>query len=263
MSSTAGMVRLLALDPDLGILLGNARRREQAERELLVAIRRLPVGAWDVSDLDGTTADHLGLLLVQGVLLRQLAVAGQVSVELLEPGDLVRPWQPAGGVRLLPVDVGWWVLSPLTLAVLDRRFAAEAARYPEVIATLFERLSQRSLRLATSQAISQLTRVDRRIMALFWHLAERWGRVSGDGMIVPLGLTHRTLGQLVGARRPTVSSALSDLIERGQLSRRPDGSWLLRDQPPNGPGLSQQRRARDLLRPSRFAREPARVDPIG
>ena len=110
MSSTAGMVRLLALDPDLGILLGNARRREQAERELLVAIRRLPVGAWDVSDLDGTTADHLGLLLVQGVLLRQLAVAGQVSVELLEPGDLVRPWQPAGGVRLLPVDVGWWVL---------------------------------------------------------------------------------------------------------------------------------------------------------
>jgi len=248
------MVQLLALDPDLGVLLKDARR-EQAERELLVAIRSLPVGAWDVSGLDGTTADHLGLLLVDGVLSRQLAVAGQVSVELFEPGDVVRPWQPASGVSLLPVDVAWWVLSPLKLAVLDRRFAAEAARYPEVIATLFARLSQRSLRLATSQAISKLTRVDRRIMALFWHLAERWGRVSGDGMIVPLGLTHSTLSQLVGARRPTVSTAVSALTERGQLWRRPDGSWLLRDQPPDAPALFQQPYGRDLLRPARpFAR---------
>jgi CRP/FNR family transcriptional regulator, cyclic AMP receptor protein len=263
------MVRLLDVDADLGELLSDARR-EQAARKLVVGIRRLPVGAWDVSGLAGAAADRVGLLLVHGVLSRELVLGDQVSVELLGPEDLVRPWQPPSRVSLLPFDVVWSVLSPLTLAVLDRRFAAEAARYPEVIATLFDRLSERSLRLATSQAISQLTRVDHRLTALFWHLAERWGRVSADGMIVSLALTHRTLGQLVGARRPTVSSALADLAERGELVRRPDGSWLLpRDHPDaqalsRRPGTGTQQRPRDLLRPARrFSREPAEVDRIG
>ena len=147
------------------------------------------------------------------------------------------------------------MLSPSTLAVLDRRFAAEAAQYPEITAALFDRLSERSLRLATTQAISQLTRVDRRLKALFWHLAERWGRVGGDGVVIPLALTHRILGQLVGARRPTVSTALSELAERDELVRRADGSWLLRGDPPDASTLERNagRHARvgDLLRPAR------------
>ena len=79
------------------------------------------------------------------------------------------------------------------------------------MACLLDRLSERSERLAITQAISQLRRVDRRLLTLFWHLAERWGRVGTDGVVVPLALTHRMLGQLVGARRPTVSSALREL----------------------------------------------------
>jgi CRP/FNR family transcriptional regulator, cyclic AMP receptor protein len=261
MSRTADMVRLLDADPDLGALLSDARC-EQAERELVVRTHRLPVGPWDVSRLAGATVDHVGLLILSGVLSRELIVADHVSAELLGPGDLVRPWQPASRAELLPVDVVWSVLSPLTVAVLDRRFAAEVARYPEVTATLFDRMSERSMRLATTQAISQLTRVDRRLKALFWHLAERWGRVSGDGVIVPLALTHRILGQLVGARRPTVSSALSELAEREELLRRPDGSWLLRGDPPDAESLARKpgssgQRAQDLMRPvRRFDRDP-------
>ena len=260
MTRTADMVRLLDADPDLGALLNDARR-DQAERELVVRTHRLPVGPWDVSRLAGATADHVGLLILNGVLSRELIVADHVSAELLGPGDLVRPWQPASRAGLLPVDAVWSVLSPLTVAVLDRRFAAEVARYPEVTATLFDRLSERSMRLATTQAISQLTRVDRRLKALFWHLAERWGRVSGDGVIVPLALTHRILGQLVGARRPTVSTALSELAERNELVRRPDGSWLLRGDPPDAESLARKpggtaQRGQDLMRPARrFARE--------
>jgi len=256
------MVRLLDADPDLGALL-NDSRRDQAERELVVRSHRLPVGPWDVSRLAGATADHVGLLIIDGILSRELVVADHVSAELLGPGDLVRPWQPASRTGLLPVDAVWTVLSPLTVAVLDRRFAAEVTRYPEITAALFDRLSERSLRLATTQAISQLTRVDRRLKALFWHLAERWGRVSGDGVIVPLALTHRILGQLVGARRPTVSTALSELAEREELVRRPDGSWLLRGDPPDAESLARKpssgaaaARAQDLLRPARrFDRE--------
>src|SRR4051794_40368213 len=157
---------------------------------------RLPVGPWDVSRLAAASGDHIGLLILDGVLARELLVADQISAELLGPGDVVRPWQGAARAALLPADAVWSVLSSLTVAVLDRRFAAEAARYPEITAALFDRLGERSLRLATTQAISQLTRVDRRLKALFWHLAERWGRVSGDGVVVPLALTHRILGQL-------------------------------------------------------------------
>jgi CRP/FNR family cyclic AMP-dependent transcriptional regulator len=87
--------------------------------------------------------------------------------------------------------------------------------------------------------------------------------VSGDGVIVPLALTHRILGQLVGARRPTVSTALSELAEREELVRRPDGSWLLRGDPPDAESLARKpasgaaaARAQDLLRPARrFDRE--------
>jgi CRP-like cAMP-binding protein len=131
--------------------------------------------------------------------------------------------------------VRWTALAETRLAILDRRFMARAARHPEIATMLLHRLTERSQRLAITQAISQLTRVDRRLLALFWHLAERWGRVSRDGVVVPLALSHRILGQLVGARRPTVSSAISELARRGELLRRDDGSWLLAGDPFGGP----------------------------
>jgi hypothetical protein len=267
MSRNAETVRLLEADPELGALLTGTRRVE-AERDLVVRTHRLSVGPWDVSRMAGASGDHVGLLVIDGVISRELVVADHVSAELLGPGDLVRPWQGAAGAGLLPVHVVWSVLSTVTLAVLDRRFAAEAARYPEITAALFDRLGERSLRLATTQAISQLTRVDRRLKALFWHLAERWGRVSGDGVVVPLALTHRILGQLVGARRPTVSTALSELAEREDLIRRADGSWLLRGDPPDAQSFSRrptaaELRGQDVLRPSRrFGRgESEEVEP--
>ena len=235
----ADTVRLLEVDPDLGALLAGPRRAE-AERELTVRRHDVPSGIWDVERLSAATPDHVGLLLLDGVLSRELMVADQVSAELLGPGDVVRPWQLGNRASLLPVEAVWSVLSPLDVAVLDRRFAAELARYPEVTSVLLDRLGERSVRLATTQAISQLTRVDRRLRALFWHLAERWGRVSGQGVIVPLTLTHRILGQLVGARRPTVSTALAELAERQELIRRPDGSWLLRGDPPNAESLARK-----------------------
>jgi CRP/FNR family cyclic AMP-dependent transcriptional regulator len=255
MSRAAEAVHLLEADPDLGALLADTRRAE-AERDLVVRTHRLPVGPWDVSRLAGASGDHIGLLILDGVLARELVVADHVSAELLGPGDVVRPWQGTTRSALLPVEAVWSVLSTLTVAVLDRRFGAEAARYPEITAALFDRLGERSLRLATTQAISQLTRVDRRLKALFWHLAERWGRVAGDGVVVPLALTHRILGQLVGARRPTVSTALSELAERGELIRRPDGSWLLRGDPPGAANLARrpsaaELRGQDLMRPAR------------
>jgi hypothetical protein len=132
---------------------------------------------------------------------------------------------------------------------------------------IIDRINERALRLAVTQAISQLNRVDRRLLALFWHLAERWGRMTGDGVALPMTLSHRMLGQLVGARRPTVSTALSELAERRELVRRPDGSWLLRGDPPDPQNFARrptaaELRGQDVMRPSRrFGQDVEDVDP--
>ena len=47
-----------------------------------------------------------------------------------------------------------------------------------------------------------------------------------------LRLPHRTLAGMVGARRPSVTTALGQLIARGEVERRPDGGWLLLGEPP-------------------------------
>ena len=97
---------------------------------------------------------------------------------------------------------------------------------------LIDRLTERAQRLAMTQAISQLNGVDRRLLALFWHLGERWGRVVRDGVAVPRRRCRTgVIAQLVGARRPTVSTALGTLAERGELVRREDGGWLLTGEP--------------------------------
>ena len=51
-------------------------------------------------------------------------------------------------------------------------------------------------------------------MLLLWHLAARWGRVEPAGIRVSLPLTHRLLGQLVAAERPSISHALARLVAR-------------------------------------------------
>jgi hypothetical protein len=82
-----------------------------------------------------------------------------------------------------------------------------------------------------TQAISQITGVETRVEALLWHLSERWGRIGPDGVIVPLALSHRMIGSLVGARRPTVSSAIAQLVQQNRIARREDGSWVLTGAP--------------------------------
>lgn len=75
-------------------------------------------------------------------------------------------------------------------------------------------------------AVLHQPRVEDRVVALFVDLAERFGRVTPDGVTIDLSLTHELIGQLVGSRRPTVSLALQVLAAEGVLSRRSE-RWEL------------------------------------
>jgi CRP/FNR family cyclic AMP-dependent transcriptional regulator len=245
--SATSTERLLDLDQELGALLAGDRVAA-AHKDLTAQVHGLPVGEWSVARLVATSPDHVGLLVVDGVLCREVLVADTISAELLGPGDVVRPWQLRPDAGLVPMRVRWRALTPCRVAVLDRRIGGLLGRYPEVNAVLIDRLSERAGRIATTQAISQLTRVDRRLLAMLWHLAERWGRVGQYGVTLPLTLSHELLGELVGARRPTVSASLAELAGRGEVLRQDDGTWLLPGEyaalapPPGGAAAPPRRR---------------------
>ena len=249
---------LLELDPELGQLLDDDRRAE-AERALRVRVTTFAVGEWDGERLADADPTHVGLLVAEGVLAREVVLGDTISTELLGPGDIIRPWHIEGAPQLLPVSVRWNALSSVRLGLIDRRAATALGYYPEVWAVIVDRLSERAQRLSITQAISQLNRVDRRLLALFWHLAERWGRVARDGITVPLVLSHRLIGELVGARRPTVSTALAELARDGQLVRRDDGTWLLTGEPVAVPAAmaAEVIRQRRRLMPTAEEREQA------
>jgi CRP-like cAMP-binding protein len=150
---------------------------------------------------------------------------------LLGQGDLLRPWQGEGAQSTLSSTSGWRVLEDARIAVLDRHTAVRFARYPELTGRLVAKSLERSRNLATAMAIAHHSRVDTRLHMLFWHLADRWGRVCPGGVLIPLRLTHALLADLVSARRPSVSTGLSEMVRRGQVERVGRG-WLLRGDPP-------------------------------
>jgi CRP/FNR family cyclic AMP-dependent transcriptional regulator len=249
---------LLELDPELGCLLA-PERRARAARELRVRMSAIDTGEWDASRLEEADPGHVGLLVVEGVLAREVVLHTTVSTELLGPGDIVRPWRIEGAPQLLPVGVRWNALAPVRVGLLDRRVGVQLGGYPEIGAVIVDRLSERAQRLAVTQAISQLNKVEDRLVALFWHLAERWGRVAPDGVALPLALSHRLIGELVGARRPTVSTALAELARSAQIVRRDDGTWLLTGEAPGsvaGDAADVVRQRRRLMPEETLAAPP-------
>ena len=113
------------------------------------------------------------------------------------------------------------------MAVLGDELLPALRGWPSLAAALVARAARRAARVELQRGISQLPRVEDRLLALLGHLAERFGRIAGDGVVVPVGLTHEMLGRMVGARRPTVSLALKHLDQDGAVLRRGDGAWLL------------------------------------
>jgi CRP-like cAMP-binding protein len=221
-------VQVLVADPDLGAGL-DAARRQAAERAALAPALYLESGPWDPPQ----EADpaHFGMLVIDGVLTREVTAAGQTSVELLARGDVLRPWIGPGPSSSITESVGWKVLEPAELAVLDGEFAARISSWPEIASAVMDRLIMRARWLAFQLLVSHVRRTDERLLLLFWHLADRWGRMTPSGVIVPLELKHQALADIVGAQRPSITTALGQLRDQGLLARREDGSWLLREEP--------------------------------
>jgi hypothetical protein len=226
------LARLVDEDPDLFAALPPHARLDARARAVAPVIG-LERGPWSPPVHDPSGA--LGLLVLDGLLIHTTVVAHEPRGEIVGPGDVLRPWQQEPDVASVPFASEWQVVDRARLALLDSRFVAFAARWPTLFSTIVERTVRRANWLALQLAITDVRRVEDRLMLFFWHLADRWGRVGPDGVAVPLPVTHDVLAQLVCAQRPTVTSALRRLRDQGRLLRRPDKTWLLAAEPPAPP----------------------------
>ena len=231
---TGDWVQILQADPQLAAAVP-AATREDAIVYTFAHAMWLERGTWEPPGAADGAPGHLGLLVLEGFLAHHVRVIERPPAELLGPGDILHPWE---GAHTEPFVAGvrWEVLEPARLAVLDRRFAAVAGRWPELVAALMGRAIARSRSLLLHLAIGQLVGVEMRLLVLLWHIAERWGEHdeagAGDGCVVPVHLTHQLLASLISAQRPTVTSALAQLSERGLISRDDAGRFVLRGSPP-------------------------------
>ena len=225
------VISIVEADPDLADVL-DERAVDRARREAITRVQRLSPGVWDAASAQEPAEHHRGFLIVDGLLSRTVDVLGRRCVELVGHGDVMRPWRWDPDGSHVRAEVGWTVLEPTRLAVLDHNLVLRMMPWPQLGLELFNRGTRRAHHLAVALAIAHHQRVDDRLILTLWHLAERWGRVHPDGIVVPLPLGHQRLADLIGAHRQSVTTALGELARAGSLSRRDDGDWVLHGEPP-------------------------------
>jgi CRP/FNR family cyclic AMP-dependent transcriptional regulator len=223
---------VLSEDPELAEAIP-APLRARAVDDCVARVRSVGRGRWrpDSGSENWVGPGGIGLLVLDGLLIRRVGVEDRFGAELLGEGDLLRPWQDEETSGTLSRITGWKVLEATRVAVLDEPAARAMATYPQLTGALVARAVERSRNLAVNMAIIHQARVNIRVLMLLWHLADRWGRVRSEGVILPLHLTHSVLADLVAARRPTVTSSLTELTRRGLVEPQTRG-WLLRGDPP-------------------------------
>jgi CRP/FNR family cyclic AMP-dependent transcriptional regulator len=220
--------RLLEIVPQLGDAV-EPEQQEAARAALRVPVVDLAVGAWDRGELLATSGHAFGAVVLTGLVTRHLDIGGHPALDLHGPGDLL-------GVQGLPEALllagdSWAATVPTTIGVLDDRFLVAARRWPRLVTGLFGQLQEQRDRLLLQLVIAEQPRVEDRVLTLFWHLADRFGHVTPDGVVISLALTHEAVGRLIGARRPTVTLAMRALADRGAIVRRSDRCWLVCEMP--------------------------------
>src|SRR6266487_4510975 len=190
---TVQAVRLLDADRELARRAGPDL--SEARAAAVAGCVSIPRGRWSPDAAAERIRGGYGLLVLRGLLMRDLESPEALGAELVAEGDL------------LGADDG-----------TEER--------------IVDRVHERARRTAIALALSHLPRVEDRLHRLLWHLADRRGHVRADGIVLRLPVTQEQLGRLVGARRPTVSLALRSLRERGLVRRGDADEWVLANEPP-------------------------------
>ena len=217
---------LLDLDPDLGRGI-DAGQWKRARRSSPVKVVRLSPGPWTLPQSLADRVDVIGLIVTDGMISRETAIGARVAVELIRPGDVLLPPTDPPDQVFARAETSLTALTITTLIVLSQSFIAAAARWPVLLSNLNRRLETQRQRLTAQGLAVHLPRAEDRLLLILWWLADGCGRVTPEGIVLPLFLTHDTLARLSAARRPTITLALRCLQAADLVRRRRDGHLLL------------------------------------
>ncbi len=200
---------LLDADDDLAQEF-DVRMRLSARQLATARVLDAGVGRSNLTPWLQAVGNGPGLLILDGLVAIDTCVGARTATELVGAGDLLLPTSQRPE-DMLERTTGWHVLCQARLALLDEEFSERVRPWPQIGQALLRRVGRRAAELDVLRAISCQPRLEVRLVLVLWHLAARWGRVEPAGIRLALPLTHRLLGQLVGAERPSISHALGRL----------------------------------------------------
>lgn len=157
----------------------------------------------------------LGFVSAGRIAIVVEAEAGrQRTIALLQEGDALV--LPAGGWPGAP-DARARAATDAELMVitgsLDDVLCSDAAVGAWVLRAVAAAVADREL----SAAIALEPRLERRLILKLRQLAERWGKVTPEGVRLDLRVTHQELGDMIGAARESITVALGRLQEQGEV----------------------------------------------
>jgi CRP-like cAMP-binding protein len=166
-------------------------------------------------------------LIVEGVVLKETTLVRQSALELLGPGDLLAPPLTPARQQASRAISRYLAHGQASLAAVDDHVRQAARRWPGIADFLHDRLARQTHHASMHLAMLHLPRAEDRIIALFADLAERFGHITADGILLDLPLTHEIIGGLVASRRSTVSLALQQVASNGMIARLEGDRWKL------------------------------------
>jgi CRP/FNR family transcriptional regulator, cyclic AMP receptor protein len=129
MAVNHAVIRVVDAFPELVVDL-DPERAELARRHALATLEMLTPGQWQPDFNGERDPGHLGLLVIDGLLMRDVTLGNTVATEIVGRGDVLRPADHAGESAPVPFGVRWTVLEPTRLAILDRRFTSVIGHWP-------------------------------------------------------------------------------------------------------------------------------------
>lgn len=146
------------------------------------------------------------------------------TVTLLEEGDVLLPasesWTSVGP------RVRGRALEPSVVLLIDPDRFETWLTEPRIAANLVRVLAAQIADRELAVAVALEPRVERRVLLKLRQLAERFGRVTPDGVRLDLRLTHQQLADMVGAVRESITIALGKLVAHDEITIENRTIWI-------------------------------------
>ena len=224
-------------------------RARIAARQLATArVLQVAVGACDLAPWFEVARQGLGLLILDGLLALEIRVGGRTSAELVGPGDLLQPLGPPADRSARQRRVAGGHCGRPGSRCSTASSPSACGRSPRSSASSLRRACRRPLELdaaARDHLASPGSRSGWSCCCGTWPRAGGASRPTGVRLSLPL--THRLLGQLVAAERPSISHALKRLAQAGLVTGATDDLHLhdslehqLRALTERDPGLAER-----------------------